>query len=127
MWLWKQNSSAAGQASMSIIDLGCEFEGRLTFRGTLILNGKVRGDVLTSDTLIVGETGELHANVQVGVAIISGQILGQVSARERVEIKRTAQINGDILTSVLELEKGVTFNGRCMMKHEELQVIDKTS
>lgn len=127
MWPWRQNSSAADHASMSVIDQGCEFEGRLTFGGTLILNGKLRGEVLSSDTLIVGEAGDLHADVQVGVAIISGQISGQVSARERVEIKRTAQINGDILTSVLELEKGVTFNGRCMMKHEELQVIDKTS
>lgn len=70
---------------------------------------------------------ELHADVQVGVAIISGQISGQVSARERVEIKRTAQINGDILTPILELENGVAFNGRCMMKHEELQVVEKTS
>ncbi len=78
-------------------------------------------------TLHIPPPLELHADVQVGVAIISGQISGQVSARERVEIKRTAQINGDILTPILELEKGVAFNGRCMMKHEERQVVEKTS
>ncbi len=127
MWPWKQNSSAADHNSMSVIDQGCEFNGHLTFGGTLILNGKFRGDVLSSDTLIVGEAGELHADVQVGVAIISGQISGDVTARERVEIKGTARIIGDIVSPVLVLEEGVIFNGRCKMKGEELQVVDKTS
>ncbi len=127
MWPWKQNSSAADHTSMSVIDQGCEFNGHLTFGGTLILNGKFRGDVLSSDTLIVGEAGELHADVQVGVAILSGQISGHISARESVEIKGTARITGDILTPVLVLEEGVIFNGRCKMKGEELQVVDKTS
>ncbi len=116
MWPWRQNSSTADHASMSVIDQGCEFEGRLTFGGTLILNGKLRGEVLSSDTLIVGEAGELHADVQVGVAIISGQISGHLNARERVEIKGTARIIGEILTPVLVLEEGVVFNGRCKMK-----------
>ncbi len=127
MWPWRQNSSAADHASMNLIDQGCEFNGRLTFGGTLILNGKFRGDVLSSDTLIVGEAGELHADVQVGVAIISGQISGHVTARERVEIKGTARIIGDIVSPVLVLEEGVIFNGRCKMKGEELQVVEKTS
>ena len=70
---------------------------------------------------------ELHADVQVGVAIISGQISGHVTAREYVEIKGTARIIGDIVSPVLVLEEGVIFNGRCKMKGEELQVVEKTS
>jgi cytoskeletal protein CcmA (bactofilin family) len=112
---------------MSVIDQGCAFEGRLTFVGTLILNGKLRGEVLSSDTLIVGEAGELDADVQVGVAIVSGQISGHITARERVEIKETARIIGDIITPTLVLKEGVIFNGHCRMKGEELQVVDKTS
>ena len=54
MWPWKENSSAAGQTSMSVIDHGCEIEGHLTFGGTLILNGKFQGEVVSSDTLIAG-------------------------------------------------------------------------
>jgi cytoskeletal protein CcmA (bactofilin family) len=127
MWPWRANSSAADHTSMSVIDQGCEFEGRLTFVGTLILNGKLRGEVLSSDTLIVGEAGELDADVQVGVAIVSGQISGHITARERVEIKETARIIGDIITPTLVLKEGVIFNGHCRMKGEELQVVDKTS
>jgi len=127
MWPWKENSSAAGQTSMSVIDHGCEIEGRLTFGGTLILNGKFQGEVVSSDTLIVGEAGNLRADVRVGVAIISGQIDGQITARERVELRGNAQIRGDIVTPMLILDKGVIFNGHCKMKGEDLQVVHRTS
>lgn len=127
MWPWRGNSSAADQNSMSVIDQGCEIEGRLTFAGTLILNGKFQGEIQSSDTLIVGETGELQADAQVGVAIVSGQISGHLTARERVEIKGTSQIHGDIVTPVLALEEGVIFNGHCKMKGADLQVVNKTS
>ncbi len=127
MWPWRKNSSATDQTSMSVIDNGCEIEGRLTFRGTLILDGKFQGEISSSDTLIVGEAGDLQADVRVGVAIVSGQISGQITARERVELRGNAQSRGDIVTPMLVLEKGVIFNGHCKMKGEELQVAHSTS
>ena len=127
MWPWRENSSAAGHSPMSVIDHGCEIEGRLTFGGTLILNGKFQGEISSSDTLIVGEAGNLRADVRVGVAIISGQIEGQITALERVELRGNAQIHGDIVTPMLILDKGVIFNGHCKMKGEDLQVAHRTS
>lgn len=127
MWRWRGNSSAPDQASTSVIDQGCELEGRLTFVGTLVLNGKFRGELFSSDTLLVGETGQVEAEVQVGVAIVSGQITGNINARERVELKGSARIFGDIVTPVLVLEEGVVFDGRCKMKNEELRAVQKSS
>lgn len=127
MWRWRGNSSAPDQASTSVIDQGCELEGRLTFVGTLVLNGKFRGELFSSDTLLVGETGQAEAEVQVGVAIVSGQITGNIIARERVELRGTARIYGDIVTPVLVLEEGVVFDGRCKMKSEELRAVQKSS
>lgn len=127
MWRWRGNSSAPDQASTSVIDQGCELEGRLTFAGTLVLNGKFRGELFSSDTLLVGETGQAEAEVQVGIAIVSGQITGNIIARERVELRSTARIYGDIVTPVLVLEEGVVFDGRCKMKSEELRAVQKSS
>lgn len=127
MWRWRGNNSAPDQASTSVIDQGCELEGRLTFAGTLILNGKFHGEIFSSDTLLVGESGQVEAEVQVGVAIISGQITGNINARERVELRGTARIFGDIVTPVLVLEEGVVFDGRCKMKNEELRAVQKSS
>jgi len=127
MWRWRGNSSAPDHASTSVIDQGCEVEGRLTFVGTLVLNGKFRGELFTSDTLLVGETGEVEAEVQVGAAIVSGQITGNIIARERVELRSSVRIFGDIVTPVLVLEEGVVFDGHCKMKSEELRAVQKSS
>jgi cytoskeletal protein CcmA (bactofilin family) len=94
-------------------------EGRLTFSGTLLLNGKLQGEILSSDTLIVGEAGVLQADVQVRVAIVSGQISGHITARERIELRSTARLFGDMVTPALVLEEGVIFEGHCKMKREK--------
>lgn len=125
MWRWRGNHFGQGQASASVIDHGCELEGRLTFDGTLVLNGKFRGEISSTGTLLVGETGELEAQVEVGSAIISGQVTGNITAQERVELKSSARIFGDIVTPVMILEEGVVFDGRCKMKGEGLRVVEK--
>lgn len=128
MWRWRASASTPNEDSTSVIDQGCEVEGRLRFDGTLVLNGRFRGELVSSDTLLVGETGQLEAEVevQVGVAIVSGQITGNIVARERVELRGKARIFGDILTPVLVLEEGVVFDGRCRMRSEEVRAAQKT-
>ena len=127
MWRFKSNGSTPDHAATSVIDHGCEVEGHVSFAGTLVLNGKFRGELISSDTLLVGETGEVQAEVQVGVAIVSGQIRGNITARERVELRATARVFGDIATPVLILEEGVVFDGRCKMQGEEPQAAQKSS
>ena len=127
MWRRKGNNSTHNHASTSVIDQGCEVDGRISFVGTLVLNGIFHGELLSSDTLLVGEKGELEADLQVGIAIVSGQVRGNITARERVELRATAPVFGDIVTPVLLLEEGVVFDGRCKMKSEEPQPAQKSS
>lgn len=122
MRLWKKKL-IADHASTSIIDHGCEAEGRLVFVGTLALNGKFRGQLLSADTLLLGHTGEVEAEVQVGVGIISGQIKGNITARERIELGRTARIFGNIVAPVLIMEEGVVFDGQCKTNRQEVSEI----
>ncbi len=127
MWRWRGNNSTPDQLAMSVLDQGCELEGRLAFSGTLVLNGKFQGELLSSDTLIVGENGDLKADVQVGVAIVSGQLSGHITAKERVELRSTARMYGDIVTPVLVLEEGVIFDGHCKMKGNDLKAVNERS
>ncbi len=127
MWRRKENSSGPDQASTSVIDKGCELEGRFTFAGKLILNGKLQGTINSPGTLLVGETGQVQAEVQVGTVIVSGEIKGNIIARDRVEILSTGRVFGDIVTPVLVLEEGVVFDGHCKMRGEELQAVQESS
>lgn len=125
MWRRKGNGSGTDQTAMSIIDHGCDLSGHLTFVGTLVVNGKFQGELSSSDTLLIGETGELQADIQAGTVIVSGQIKGNIIARERVELHGLARVFGDIETPVLVLEAGVVFDGNCRMKGQELKVVEK--
>ena len=118
MPIWKKISNS-NHASTSVIDYGSEAEGRLNFVGTLAFNGKFHGELLCADTLLVGERGEVEAAVEVGAAIVSGQIKGNITARERVELRSTARIYGNIVTPVLVLEAGVVIDGQCKTNRQE--------
>ncbi len=118
MRLWGKSSNS-NHGSTSVIDYGCEAEGRLRFVGTLALNGRIHGEILTAETLLVGEKGEVEAAVEVGVAIISGKIKGNISARERVELRGTARIFGNVVTPVLIVEEGVVIDGQCKTSMQE--------
>lgn len=99
----------------AFIDEGSEMEGRYTFRGTVMLNGKFKGEIRSEDTLIIGERGVIAADIRAGRVLVSGEVTGNVRAMERIELKRTARVFGDVEAPVVVLEEGVLFEGHCRM------------
>jgi len=112
MGLWKKNSNSKHGAT-SVIDHGCEAQGRLNFVGTVAMNGKFSGELFSAETLLLGAEGEVEAEVQVAVGVISGQIKGNITGRERIELSRTARVFGNIVAPVLVLEEGAVIDGQC--------------
>lgn len=99
----------------ALLDRGCEFEGKLTFEGTVRINGVFSGEIFSNDLLIVGDTAVLHGEVDVDSIMISGEVNGNVTARTRIEIRRPAVVRGNLCTPVLVIEEGVIFEGNCRM------------
>ena len=99
----------------AFIDEGSEMEGRYTFRGTVMLNGRFKGEISSEDTLIIGERGVVTADIRAGRVLISGEVTGNVRALERIDLKRTARVYGDVEAPVVVLEEGVLFEGHCRM------------
>lgn len=98
---------------------GSQFEGKLVFNEIVRLDGTFRGDVTSHDTLIVGESADLQADVQVGTLILSGRFKGNIKAKSRVELRAPAQVDGSIETPALSIEDGVTMNGTITMNPSE--------
>jgi cytoskeletal protein CcmA (bactofilin family) len=99
----------------AFIDEGSEIEGKYTFSGTVMLNGRLNGEIQTADTLIIGEKGVVNANIRAGTVVISGEVVGNVLATERVELRGTARVVGDVEAPVVVVEEGVHFEGHCRM------------
>ncbi|HSE03090.1 MAG TPA: polymer-forming cytoskeletal protein [Methylomirabilota bacterium] len=99
----------------AFIDEGSEMEGRYTFRGTVMLNGKFKGEISSEDTLIIGERAVIVADIRAGRVLVSGEVTGNVRAMERIDLRRTARVFGDVEAPVVVLEEGVLFEGYCRM------------
>jgi cytoskeletal protein CcmA (bactofilin family) len=114
-----QTSSSEALAAKDVTTLlgrGSEFEGKLSFEGTVRIDGKLTGEIFTDDVLIVGEGAEVKAEVNVGAIIIEGTVHGNIHAKRSVEIHTPAKVRGNITTPSLFIEKGVLFDGNCQME-----------
>lgn len=102
---------------MAFIDEGSEIEGKYTFSGTgtILLNGKFQGEIVTTDTLIIGEKALINATIRAESVVIKGEVVGDVHATARVELKASARVFGDLEAPVVVLEEGVLFRGQCRM------------
>ena len=87
------------------------------------IDGKFEGEVFTDDTLIVGETGDLSAEINAGAVICKGRIKGTIIAKKRVEIYAGSEVLGNIRTPSLFIEAGGIFDGNCNMSSSENKII----
>ncbi|MDH3998204.1 MAG: polymer-forming cytoskeletal protein [Desulfuromonadales bacterium] len=99
----------------AFLGAGSEFEGRMVFNENMRIDGSFRGEISSSDLLVVGDSARLQAEVVVGSLIISGHFQGNISAKNRVELRAPAQINGNVEAPVVSIEEGVIFNGSIKM------------
>jgi cytoskeletal protein CcmA (bactofilin family) len=99
----------------AFIDQGSEFEGKLSFKDTVRIDGRFRGEIVSENTLIVGESGEIDACIRSQTIVISGQVDGDVIASSKVMLHKTARVNGNIETPSLMMEEGAWLNGQVKM------------
>ena len=109
-------STAANSGGLTaFIDQGSEFEGKLSFKDTVRIDGRFRGEIASENTLIVGESGEIQASIRSNTIVISGSVEGDVSAGQKVTLHKTARVNGNVQTSCLVMEDGAILNGQVKM------------
>jgi cytoskeletal protein CcmA (bactofilin family) len=99
----------------AFIDQGSEFEGKLSFKDTVRIDGRFRGEISSENTLIVGESGEIEATIHSKTVAISGTVVGDVNAESKVVIHKTGRVQGNVATKTLVVEEGATIEGQIKM------------
>ena len=99
----------------AIIQDGCEFKGKLAFEGLVRLGGNFEGEIFTNDILIIEDTALVKADIQADVVVVSGRVLGDISAKSRIEIFKPAIIKGNLIAPIISMEQGVIFEGSTKM------------
>src|SRR3954467_10241824 len=107
--------SVAGEIT-TLLGRGATFEGKLTFEGTVRIDGRFKGEVFSDDTLVIGEGAVVEAQIDIGEVIVQGTVVGNIVAKRSIEIHAPGRVKGDLHTPSLQIDKGVIFEGRSFME-----------
>ncbi|MBP3221547.1 MAG: polymer-forming cytoskeletal protein [Neisseriaceae bacterium] len=113
----KDNSTPQSETQISaatVIGVGCEIYGNLSLSTPLQLDGKIEGDIVSSDCVIIGEKGWLQGNVECREIAVFGQMTGDINARH-VHLQPSAVFSGNINTETLKIEQGAVYQGNLNM------------
>ena len=97
----------------TVLAPGAEFEGLLSFRGAARVEGKLSGDVVAEGCLVIGEGARVRARIEVDELIVGGELEGEIHARRRIELLKTARVVGTLRCPRLAVAEGGIFEGRC--------------
>jgi cytoskeletal protein CcmA (bactofilin family) len=109
------SSASASGGLTAFIDQGSEFEGKLSFRDTVRIDGRFNGEITSENTLIVGESGEIDAEIRSKSVVVSGSVNGNIIADAKVVLHKSAKVHGDIQTPAIVVEEGAVITGKINM------------
>lgn len=114
----RKDSPAEKGEIKAFLGSGSQFEGTLVFEEIVRMDGTFSGRITSKDTLIVGETANIQAEVTVGTLILSGRFKGTISASTKVELRAPAEVEGAIETPLISIEEGVMLNSNITMRRD---------
>jgi cytoskeletal protein CcmA (bactofilin family) len=110
---------SGSNSSDLLLGAGAEFEGKLTFKGTVRIDAKFSGSIVTNDVLVVGEHARIDAEITCGTVVVHGEVNGNIKAKNAVEVHRSAKVRGNVETPSLMVEKGSFLQGDVRMATAE--------
>jgi cytoskeletal protein CcmA (bactofilin family) len=108
-------SKSDGATLNGFLDRGSQFSGELAFEQTFRIDGKFQGKVRSGSELIVGDSAEVDADIDVERISVNGRLTGKVRARERIELHAGARVSAELISPIIRIEEGALFDGSCKM------------
>src|SRR5262245_28949250 len=111
-------------APSTSVDASSELEGRLRSKQTLRIDGRVKGEVECEKTVLVGESAKVFASIAADEVQIAGVVEGDIAARRKITLQRTAVVKGDLTTPGIVIEEGAQLKGRIVIGTDAEAPID---
>jgi cytoskeletal protein CcmA (bactofilin family) len=106
-------------APSTSIDATSELKGTLRCKETLRIDGRVKGEVVCDKTVLIGEGAKVHASIVADTVQVSGEVRGNITARCKITLDRTARVTGNLATPGIVIEEGAKLEGRIVIGSEE--------
>lgn len=99
----------------AFLGTGTNYNGKLNFQGAVRIDGNFDGEVDSEGTLVVGKDACVEGVIHVGQIILSGKVIGEVVARDKTVLHKTANLQGNLVTPTLVVEEGAVLEGKVTM------------
>jgi len=111
----------------TIIGKGTFIEGKMSIQSSGRIDGIIIGEIISTDTIVVGEDGNIQGDIISDSVVVGGKVLGNIYAVNRIILESKSVVKGDLISPIVSISEGTYFNGSCkMMKSKEI-IIDKKS
>ena len=120
--MFNKQTQSIGRANTSgetIIAEGVRVEGEFRSNGDVVIDGELNGTLQTAQSLQIGESAVIHADVSAKSAVIAGTVVGNILATDNLELLSSSRVSGDIQTGRISIASGATVNGRISMGEKE--------
>lgn len=115
-WKWPGTSkNGAGEEWTGFIDQGVTLEGTLQLTGTFRIDGNVKGNIISEQTVVLGDRAKVEGQIEGNRVVISGRFDGVIFAKGRVEIQAKGVVTGEVHAPCMVIDPGGIFDGRCHM------------
>jgi len=115
-WKWSGASkNGASEEWTGFIDQGVTLEGTLTVTGTFRVDGNVKGNIISEQTIVLGEGAKVEGQIEGNRVVIAGRFDGVIFAKGRVEIQAKGVVTGEVHSPCMVIDPGGIFDGRCHM------------
>ncbi len=113
-----------GATLNGFLDRGSHFQGELAFEDTFRIDGRFEGKIRSGSELILGDSADVNADIEVGRLSVNGKLSGSVHATERIELLARARVFATLSSPVLKVEEGAFFQGSCQMSEKSPAVVE---
>jgi cytoskeletal protein CcmA (bactofilin family) len=100
----------------TIVGKDSTFAGDMEVKGTLRIDGKIKGKIICDETVSIGATDEVEADIDAKIVVVAGSVVGNIKTSDKIEMQAKAKVVGDIVTKNIVIEQGAMFQGSCQMK-----------
>jgi len=110
--LAKGSSSRYGSGELStILGPDATLEGKLNVRHSVRIDGTMKGEIVSTETVTIGKDGGFDGNVTAQDLVIGGRVTGRIVCQGKVTLEENATLTGDMKAMTLVVEEGAVFNG----------------
>lgn len=105
-------TGSSSPAQRNILSNDVHIKGKVRFANDLLVDGRIEGEIISDGNLTVAENAHIKAELRTKGVVVYGKLHGDIHVTDRVEIKSSAEVVGDIKAAVLSIEPGAIFVGK---------------